>query len=137
MPTNSQVLTSIESRFDSNWDDDSVEVRYEQDRRKRPSINFIRLTVRTLGTQEMGIAGSKILYRRQSSIVMQCFTIVGNGTKLAKDIADRAVAIFEGKQFAEITCRESSIRELGDDGKGFYQVNATVFFDFDLEVSTN
>lgn len=48
-------------------------------------------------------------------------------------MADKVLDIFEGQQFDGITCREGELEELGDDGEGFWQVNAKVYFDHDIE----
>lgn len=134
MPTHAEIHTAIETRFDANWADQTVAIRFEEDPRKRPTDPFIRLVVRSLRSQEVGYSGDKTLFRRPGWIAMQCFVPVGSGTQAARVMADAAIAIFEGQQFSSITCRESEVVELGDDGKGFWQVNAKVFFDFDLEV---
>ena len=131
--THGQVLSLIEHRLRTNWADDEVDVVFEQDRQKRSTGLFIRASVRSLRSIEVGYNGGSILYRRPGWISMQCFVEVGNGTRRARDIADDAIAIFEGQQFSGVTCRESEMQELGDDGKGYWQCNAKVFFDFDYE----
>jgi hypothetical protein len=135
MTTHAAAQIAIESRFDTLWTDQDVAVRFEEDRRKRPTTPFIRLSIRSVRSVPVGISGNKILYRRPAMISMQCFVPVGTGTQAARIIADTAIAIFEGQQFSGITCRESEVKELGDDGQGFWQVNGLVYFDFDNEVT--
>ncbi len=135
--THEATHEAIETRFRTNWADQDVAIRFEQDAKKRPSGPFIRVVVRSLRAREVGYSGDKILYRRPGWISMQCFVQVGKGTRSARSMGDAAIAIFEGKQFSGITCRESELQELGDDGKGFWQANAKVFFDFDFERTKN
>lgn len=135
--THEAIHDAIETRFDANWAQTDVDVRYEEDPRKRPSGKFIRVTVRSLRSREVGYSGNKVLYRRPGFIIMQCFTQVGTGTRVARKMADDAIAIFEGQQFSGVSCNESELRELGQDGKGFWQVNALVHFDFDFERTIN
>lgn len=137
MTTHSEAQKAIETRFDTNWSDDEVVYRFEQDPRKKPSGPHIRLFVRSLRALEVGYKGANILYRRPGWISMQCFVQVGTGTQAARAMADAAIEIFEGQQFSGVTCRESEVVELGDDGKGFWQANAKVFFDFDFERAIN
>ena len=135
MPTSAAVQLAIENRFETQWADDDVSLRFEEDPRKKPTGSFIRLSVRGLRSQEKGFSGAKILYRRPAFISMQCFVQVGDGTQLARVMADAAVAIFEGQTFSDISCGESEIREVGDDKEGFWQVNAIVYYDFDEEIT--
>ena len=135
MPTHAETQLAIETRFSTNWADQSVATRFENEARKRPVNSFIRLSIRNGRSNLVGIAGNKHLYRRPGIIFMQCFVPVKEGTQPARVMADAAVLIFEGQQFSSIICRESEIVEVGDDGKGFWQVNAKVFFDFDFEVT--
>lgn len=137
MPSYSAAQLAIETRFDANWSDQTVRTRYENELRKRPTDPFIRLSIRNLRSRLVGIAGNRHLYRRPGWISIQCFVPVKEGTQTARVMADAAIAIFEGQQFSSITCRESEMMEIGDDGKGFWQVNAKVFFDFDFEVTIN
>lgn len=133
MPTYAATQLAIETRFNTQWVDDSVAVRYESDPRKRPTGSFIRFVIRHASSMEKGFAGNKILYRRQGWIVAQCFVEAKKGTQEARVMADSVIAIFEGQQFSNITFREAEVVEVGDDDNGFWQVNAKVFFDFDLE----
>lgn len=134
MPTQAAVQLAIEDRLKTQWVDQSVLLRFEEDSRKKPSGPFIRLSIRNLRSLEKGISGNKILYRRPAFISMQCFVQVGTGTQAARVMVDAAIAIFEGQQFSGITCRESEVKNVGDDKKGFWQINAIVYFDFDEEV---
>lgn len=133
--THAAAHLAIEDRFRLQWSDNSVAVRYENDPRKRPTGNFIRLSIRNARSNEIGFNANKILYRRQGWIVAQCFVVAQKGTQLARVMADAAIAIYEGQKFSKITFRESELVEVGDDGNGFWQVNAKVFFDFDFERS--
>ena len=135
MPTHAAVHLAIETRFNAQWADQSVSVRYENDPRKRPTGSWIRLSVRNEKAVEIGFNANKVLYRRPGRIVAQCFVSNKQGTQAARVMADAVIAIFEGQQFSSITCRESELTEVGDDGNGFWQVNAKVFFDFDFERS--
>lgn len=135
MPTSAAVHLAIENRFETLWTDQNVTLRFEEDSKKKPSGPFIRLNIRGLRSSEKGFSGAKVLYRRPAFITMQCFVQVGTGTQAARVMADAAVAIFEGQTFSSISCGESEVREVGDDKKGFWQVNAIVYFDFDEEVT--
>lgn len=124
---------AIETRMDSLWTDDSVSIRYENESRKIPAGDWIRFSIRTLRGREVGFSAGKILYRRPGIIWAQCFVQAKTGTQRARIIADAVIDIFEGKSFSGITCDVSELSELGDDGEGFWQVNAKIFFDHDFE----
>jgi len=137
MPTHAAVQLAIETRFSAQWADQSVVIRYENDPRKLPAGPHIRLFIRNGRAIEVGFSGGKILYRRPGWINAQCFIQAKLGVKQARQMGDAVIAIFEGQQFSEITCRESEVVELGDDGEGFWQANAKIFFDHDFEVTVN
>lgn len=133
MSSHAAAHLAIETRMDTLWTDDTVCVRYENESRKIPPGDFIRLTVRSLRSREVGYGAGKILYRRPGIIWAQCFVEAKTGTQRARVIADAVVDIFEGKSFSGIACDVSELVELGDDGEGFWQVNAKIFFDHDFE----
>ena len=135
MPTHSQVQIEVETRLQDNWSDPDVDLRFENEARKIPPGPFVRLTIRSGRSQEKGYAGNKILYRRPGIIWAQCFVPRQFGTQKARSIADAVLDIFEGQQFGGITCSEGEVQELGDDGKGFWQANAKIYFDHDIERS--
>jgi len=133
MPTHAEVQLAIETRLRDNWPDQSVELRFENEARKKPTGKFIQCNIRNLRPIESGYAGGKILYRRPGIIWIQCFTPARTGTNVARVMADDVANIFEGQQFSGITCNEAEVEELGDDGEGFWQANAKVYFDHDFE----
>lgn len=133
MPTHASTQLAIETRFDTQWADNSVAVRYENDPRKKPTGSYIHLFVRNGRAVEMGYSSQRVLYRRPGWIVAQCFVQAKTGTQACRAMADAVVAIFEGQTFSDIIFREGEIVEVGDDDDGFWQLNAKVFFDFDFE----
>jgi len=138
MSENAPAQLAIETRFDAQWIDDGVAIRYENDARKKPPGPYIHFFVRTGRAIEMGFAGKKILYRRPGWIVAQCFILPRKGTQACMVMADAVIAIFEGQQFSGITFRESEIVQVGISStskEAFWQANAKVFFDHDFERS--
>jgi len=133
MATHAAAHLAIETRMNTLWADQSVDVRYENEARKVPTGDHIRLSVRNRQSFEAGYSGGKILYRRPGVIIAQCFVQAKKGTQQARVIADAVLDIFEGQQFSDITCNAAEVVELGDDGEGFWQVNAKVYFDHDFE----
>ncbi len=135
MSTNAEVHLAIETRMHQQWVNQDVRVRYENESRKIPAGPFVRVVIRTQRAFEVGYAGNKIRYRRPGTIIAQCFVVAKTGTQVARDLADTVIGIFEGQQFDDLTCEEGWIEELGDDGNGFWQVNARINFDFDFQRS--
>jgi len=135
MATHAAVQLAIETRMGALWPDQDVDVRYENEARKRPTSNHIQLFVRSFRSVESGYSGGKILYRRPGVIRAHCFVPAHEGTQEARVMVDTAIGIFEGQQFGGITCNEGEVEELGDDGEGFWQVNAKIYFDHDFEVA--
>jgi hypothetical protein len=133
MPTHAAAQLAIETRFRDNWIDQNVALRFENEARKKPADEFIRLVIRNFRAAEVGFAAGKILYRRPGVIYAQCFVQGRKGTQRGRVLADAVLDIFEGQSFSSITCNTAEVEELGDDKEGFWQVNAKVFFDHDFE----
>lgn len=133
MPTYGEAQVAIENRLKQNWTDNDVLLRFENEGRREPGKPYIQTLIKELRTEEVGYAGNKILYRRFGLIWAQCFWPAKEGTKKARDVAQAVIDIYEGQQFSQIICREGNIDPSGDDGKGFWQVNAKIEFDHDFE----
>jgi len=135
MSTNAEAQLAIETRLNANWTDQGVELRFENEARKIPVGEHLRLSIRNLRPFEVGYSAGIVRYRRPGIIWVQCFVEAKTGTQRARVIADAVADIFEGQQFGEITCREAEQEELGDDGEGFWQVNCKIYFDHDYDRS--
>ncbi len=131
--THATAQIAIEDRLRIQWADDDVDLRYENDPRKKPLKSYVHLFVRSGRAVEMGFSSSRVLYRRPGWIVAQCFVEAKTGTQVCRAIADAVIAIYEGQTFSEIIFREGEVVEVGDEGNGFWQLNAKVYFDFDFE----
>lgn len=71
-------------------------------------------------------------FRRVGIVTIQIFTPPGNATKTARQLADFAVAIFQGVQTSGgIVFYDVGMREVGKDPNGWLQTNVVASFRYD------
>jgi hypothetical protein len=95
------------------------------------SSPWIRLTIRnSVGSQEtLGVIGNR-KYNRQAEIKVQVFTLANTGTQKSDEITTAVQNIFEGNTFDRVYIDNSSINEIGVDGKWFMAlVDISFFYD--------
>ncbi len=133
---------AIETEFVANWPHTPVDFENVEpvDRLKtaRDAGNpWVRLTINNGEADVAALGGSTLLYRHTGVITVQIFTEIGIGTEKARDLADKAAAIFRGKRITHngttVKCYAATARPAGSTG-GWYQINVTIPFIRDEEL---
>lgn len=93
---------------------------------------WVRLTIRhTDGNQStMGSPGSN-RFRRFGIVTMQIFQRQGEFGITARELAENALAIFTGAENSGIYYYNATVREIGNDGRGWFQINVISEFRYD------
>lgn len=90
---------------------------------------WVRLTIVNGDSRSAGIAGENdILVEHFGRIVVQVFVRDGGGTAAARAIADAAAAVFQHARFDGIRSYAAAIRNVGNDGNSYYQINVSTPF---------
>lgn len=84
----------------------------------RFTINWYPSVNRALGTKTS----------REGIATLQIFTPLNVGPRVASKIADAYLDILENKEFGNIFTYAGSTTRIGDDGRGWYQLNADITF---------
>lgn len=75
---------------------------------------WVRLSVRGAREEQASIGGAgNNRFRNYGVIIVQVFTPMREGPQAGRAIADIVGAIYRRQQFAGITCRGASVRDLG------------------------
>lgn len=129
----SDAEAEIRKFFDTGWAS-ATEVAYPDLEFTVPTnTTWVRFDVRENdGTQvSMGSVGNN-RFRHFGIITIQVFQPSGQGSVDARDKANKALSVFMGKKTTnDIQFTDVQARQIGNDGKGFYQVNVLASFYYD------
>ncbi len=118
------ALKAVQTRMDTLWSDDAA-VLYEEDGVSAPAdfAPFVRLTIREGDGNQIDLAGARSRSRVRGIIYVDAFTKRAIGTARARELADLACQIFEGKQFAgiHVEAARSGVQGPDPDQPGYFR----------------
>lgn len=133
MPNYTDAFSFIQDYVNTGWgtaiplilDDDENEPPDDKD-------TWARLNIRhNQGEQStMGAPGSN-RFRRFGFVTVQIFQKQGDYGIAARELAENALALFAGVENNGINYFNGTIREIGNDGRGWYQINVITEFRYD------
>ncbi|HEX2554238.1 MAG TPA: phage tail terminator-like protein [Microvirga sp.] len=107
---------AIEGRWETSWNN-RTRTAYEGHSFDPPkNAAWCRLTIRNGEARRVstGSPGSN-LHRHVGVIFVEIYTPGGQGTQAARVLADHALAVFQGAQFANITCDTPYVSNTGQE----------------------
>jgi hypothetical protein len=120
----------IQARFKAAWGT-TTPVSYPNVSFTPPSTAWVRLTILSGEESRLTFGAETNNYRNVGVIVIQVFTPANQGNAAALALADQAAAVFRGWCGATVRCRSATMREIGPDAAGKYQVNISIPFQRD------
>jgi len=131
MPTYRQAVTAMQDYFNTSWNDDTP-VLFDDDAQDVPEETFVRFNVQhNEGFQStMGAPGNN-RFQRRGLVIVQIFQKQGDFAIDAREKAENALALFAGVTNSDIYYYDGYIREVGNDGRGWYQINVVTSFRYD------
>lgn len=129
----STATAAIRSYFEAEWGAECALVFDDQTYTPQAGTEFVRLSIRhSMGDQKtMGAPGSN-RHQLEGGITVQVFTPQGDNLVRASALADKAAGILRGKSASGILFYQVFPREIGPDGRGFYQTHVNARFRYDL-----
>lgn len=127
--TNSSLHNAIRARFGTEVaTTESLVTIYDNDPTCPPTDGsaWCRLSIRRSDDQQVEAGPSS--FRKHGRIYAQLFGPVEKGDGELLDLADAIVAAFEGASVAGVRYCEATVRPIGNDKKGSYQVNVEIRF---------
>lgn len=96
-----------------------------------PKSAWVRFNVIDGEQKQTSIGNTTNNHRNVGLVVIQIFTPDNEGDSLALTTADTIAAIFRNWCGTTVHCRASSVKVIGPDGLGWFQVNVTTPFQRD------
>jgi len=93
-----------------------------------PSVLWVRLTVLNGESRQTTIGETTNNHRMVGLIVVQIFGEKNKGNSETLAMADAVAAIFRNWCGSTVRCQAATVKEVGPDGLGRYQVNVSVPF---------
>lgn len=124
------VTRDIEARIVANWATTVIDINDNADfTPPGHDTPYVKLRIMNEDTQRKNI-GNPGLHRTPGMIAVYVFTPLNTGTRLGQEYAETIGAIFRDLQFNGITCREASVKDVGE-YEGRWQTNVLIPFYWD------
>jgi hypothetical protein len=121
--------TEIITHFNTLWNHRSpVDLPNKMFSPPNPPSEWVRIRINDATRRRTTIGDYLNNYRSIGSIDVQIFVPIGTGNALAFQRADEIAAMFLNWGGTNIQCRTPRVKEVGEDGSGFYQVNCIIPF---------
>lgn len=93
---------------------------------------WVRITIRTADARQASLGGTVHRWRRSGVVLVQVFIPEGKGAQPALAVADDVVASLQGLTLNGMALRASRIDQPARTQDGWYQVNVTTPFIYDV-----
>jgi hypothetical protein len=94
------------------------------------TLGFIRIDMMNASGEQAALGS--MYFSRKGVIAIQCFSVDGDGTDKALELADKALEYFETAGPGLVWYRNPSIIDIGAEGS-WYQVNASIEFEYRVQ----
>ncbi len=123
MTTFAAAKESILQQFVTDWGANSAYTFDNEDFRPPVDAPWVRLAIRHIASIQTSIGGlGNRKFDREGLVLIQIFGRLDRGTKAVDDLAELALAIYEGKSIDNIWFTSTVIREVGP-LDGWYQIS--------------
>jgi len=122
----------MRSYFDTGWNDETVIVWGDDNQYQPDSDPWVRFNIlHNDGLQAtIGSPGNN-RFDRFGVITVQIFVRQGDYGIKARELATKALKLYEGVQDNDIIYSNAFVREVGNDGRGWQQINALINFRYE------
>ena len=132
--THEEAVDAILTEFDTAWADRTPVAHANVDFEPDENSSWARVTVihSSAAQVSLGSVGSRT-FRRFGTVIVQVFVPEGTSTQPALELGDAAVSALEGKFLTGgLQLQAAALEEVGPDGRGWYQLNISAPFHFNL-----
>lgn len=128
MTTLADARESIYQQFVTDWGANSAYTFDNEAFTPPVSGPWVRLVVRHAASEQTSLGGvGNRKFDREGLVLIQVFGRLDRGTKTVDDLAELALAIYEGKSIDNIWFTSTVINEVGP-LEGWYQINLDAQF---------
>lgn len=132
MGTSQTVFVELRSRYNTGWTPPPTEFPNETFTKPVPSVLWARFTIVEGVETQLDIGGPVKAFRTYKELIIQLFAPLGSGSIDVLSKADTLADVFRNWCGTTISCGAASVKNIGNDGFGFYQVNIIVPFHTDV-----
>jgi hypothetical protein len=93
-----------------------------------PTKTWFQFWIVNGASQQMSIGASQKDHRFPGIVVVQIFSVMGKGDGEGTRLADSVASAFRNWCGTTVRCKEASIKAIGPDGNGWYQINVSIPF---------
>lgn len=128
MTTFAAAKESIIQQFVTDWGANSAYTIDNEEFTPPTNAPWVRVAVRHVASQQtsLGAVGNR-KFDREGLVLIQVFGRLDRGTNAVDDLAEKALAIYEGKSIDKIWFTSTVIREVGP-LEGWYQISLDAQF---------
>lgn len=121
------ILTAFETILRANWDEVTYPIAWDNLKFNMPAGAWIRPVNLPGVTENQGL--TNIAVRHHGIYWVQVFVPLNSATALGYTLAKQISDLLSNKTFDEVVCYTSDIKRVGDDGKGWFQIDVrTTYF---------
>ena len=96
-----------------------------------PAAPWMRFTTKEGEARRLSIGGGLKNYRHPGVVTLQLFDALNVGDGDLTILADQAAAIFQSWAGVDVVCQTATVKTIGDDDRGWYQINVVIPFYWD------
>ena len=128
----SQAVIAMQGYFNTGWASATPIIWGDDDNSEIPDENpWVRFNIRhSDGFQATAGAPSANRFERIGIITVQIFTRQGDYAVTARGLATSALKLYEGVENSGILYYDAAVREIGNDGRGWHQINVLTSFKY-------
>jgi hypothetical protein len=130
MGANQTIYTEIRKRYMTGWTPLTTEFPNESFTIPDASM-WCRFNIVTGPEKQIGFGDDKKMFRTRGQLVVQMFAPMNTGAIDLLEQADILANAMRAWAGATVACYEATVREIGNDKFGWYQVNVIVPFKSD------
>lgn len=133
MPDYTTAVSLMQSYFKTQWNDATL-VLFDDDADETPNdgSTWVRYVIRhDQGGQASIGSPSNNRFRSTGILIISVFAKKGQYAIDAREKAEDIKEIYDGLENSGIFYYNASVREIGSDGRGWFQINVVVSFRYD------
>lgn len=133
MPSYSDAITAMTSFFNTAWAGATTIIWGEDDNRSIPdNATWVRFNIRhAIGSQVTMGAPDANRFEQIGTVTIQIFQPEGQHGLDAQAKANTALDLYQGANIGGIHYYNARVREVGNDGNGWYQINVLTDFRYE------
>ena len=125
------TYVELRTRYNAGWTPPSTEFINEKFTKPNPPVLWARFNLAFGDEIQMDIGSELKTFRTHGEIIIQLFAPMDQGIIDISSKADTVATVFRNWCGVTVTCREATIKPIGNDAFGWYQMNVIIPFKID------